>query len=139
LPGPQIVVEPGGEADPYVWAATPDDGGDEVVTGRRRERVRRGRGRRGRGTERGGAEVDVAETGQDVPAFEAAEPEVAAEAPIESAPEPIAEAQTSEATSVEAAVAPVVEPEPQPEPEPDPNEITTPPATPRRGWWRRGG
>jgi ribonuclease E len=22
--------------------------------------------------------------------------------------------------------------------EPDPNEITTPPATPRRGWWRRG-
>jgi ribonuclease E len=35
--------------------------------------------------------------------------------------------------------APVVAPEPQPEPEPDPNEITTPPATPRRGWWRRGG
>jgi ribonuclease E len=139
LPGPQTVVEAGGEADPYVWAASPEDGGEEVVTGRRRERVRRGRGRRGRGTERGAVEADVIEADTEAPAFEAAEPEVAAEAPIESAPEPVAEAPPEETTPVEARPAPVVEPEPQPEPEPDPNEITTPPATPRRGWWRRGG
>ena len=28
---------------------------------------------------------------------------------------------------------------PEPSPEPDPAEVTTPPAAPRRGWWRRGG
>ena len=61
----------------------------------------------------------------------AAEPEAAAEAPVSEpapAPEPVAEA--------------VTEPEPAPQPpvarEPDPAEITTPPAQPRRGWWRRG-
>jgi ribonuclease E len=144
LPGPQTVVEPGAEADPYVWSATPDDGGDEVVTGRRRERVRRGRGRRGRGTERG----DIATASEDAesPAPEAEadatpdafEPEVepapTAPAPLESAPETVAEEVLA---TVDEAL--FVEPQPQPEPEPDPNEITTPPATPRRGWWRRGG
>jgi ribonuclease E len=144
LPGPQTTVEPGGDADPYVWAAAPEDGGDEVVTGRRRERVRRGRGRRGRATERGGAEADVVLAGEDgesptsnvqdlePPLPEALEPEPEVAAPFEPAPEPVAEAPA-------VAAAPFVEPEPQPEPEPDPNEITTPPATPRRGWWRRGG
>jgi ribonuclease E len=139
-PSPQTPVEPGGDPDPYVWVATPEDGGDEVVTGRRRERVRRGRGRRGRGTERGGAEADVALAGDDSespePEIEAeiGEPPPEAEAPFEPAHEPVAEAPV-----IAAVEAPVVEPEPQPEPEPDPNEITTPPATPRRGWWRRGG
>jgi ribonuclease E len=138
LPGPQTVVEAGGEADPYVWTATPEDGGEEVVTGRRRERVRRGRGRRGRGSDRAPVEADVALVSEDgeIPAalVESAEPAPEVEIPFEPAPEPVAEAPI-----VVAAEAPVVEPEPQPEPEPDPNEITTPPATPRRGWWRRGG
>jgi ribonuclease E len=147
LPGPQTVVEPGGDADPYVWAATPEDGGEEVLTGRRRERVRRGRGRRGRGTERG-AEADVAlaaeEVGSTAPEIERVEVTPEAEIPSEAAPqepeppedgpEPVAQAPV-----IAAVETPVVEPEPQPEPEPDPNEITTPPATPRRGWWRRGG
>jgi ribonuclease E len=147
LPGPQTVVEPGGDADPYVWAATPEDGGEEVVTGRRRERVRRGRGRRGRGTERG-AEADVALAAEDVesPAPEIERVEVTPEAeipfeaapeepePQEAGPEPVAQAPV-----IAAVETPVVEPEPQRAPEPDPNEITTPPATPRRGWWRRGG
>jgi ribonuclease E len=137
LPGPQTVVEAGGDAEPYVWAATPEDGGEEVVTGRRRERVRRGRGRRGRGTERGGeADVALADEDVEVPSPEVEHVELApeAEAPFEAAPEPVVEAPV-----IAAVEAPVVAPEPQPEPEPDPNEITTPPATPRRGWWRRGG
>jgi ribonuclease E len=142
-PEPQTA---GGEADPYVWVPAPEDSGDEVVTGRRRERVRRGRGRRGRGTDRNASEADVAVTDgdgespapevQEVQArpAEALEPAPEAETPVESAPEPVAEAPVLAALE-----APVVEPEPQPEPEPDPNEITPPPATPRRGWWRRGG
>jgi ribonuclease E len=144
LPGPQTVVEAGGDADPYVWTATPEEGAEEVVTGRRRERVRRGRGRRGGRNERSPADADLAEAAEDVesPAPEAeALPTAPPEAPepetapidvaVEPAPEPVAAAPVVEAI--------VAEPEPQPEPEPDPNEITTPPATPRRGWWRRGG
>jgi len=141
LPSPQTAVEPGADADPYVWAAAPEDGGDEVVTGRRRERVRRGRGRRGRGNDRSSADADVALAGEDgespAPEVEHVEPAPEADIPLEAAaPEPV-----SEAPVLAAAAAPVVEPEPQPEPEPepDPNEITTPPATPRRGWWRRNG
>ena len=103
------------------------------------------------------------------PAPEAgSEPEavVAAEPAPEAAPEPANEAgeapapakrprrtkaaKSAEAPAAEAAEtpAPVLEfaaPEPiravEPEPvrEPDPAEVTTPPAVPRRGWWRRGG
>jgi ribonuclease E len=141
LPGPQTVVEAGGDADPYVWAAASEEGAEEVVTGRRRERVRRGRGRRGRGTDRSPADADIALADEDgespAPEVQAPEPPPAAvelspeaEASVELAPEPVVEAPAPP-------VAAVVEP--QPEPEPDPNEITTPPATPRRGWWRRGG
>ncbi len=140
LPGPQTVVEPGADADPYVWAETPEGAGDEIVTGRRRERVRRGRGRRGRGNDRGGPEADNAvadvtlaaeDENPETPALARVEPALEAEPPLESAPEAVIE--------VPIAAAPVIEPPAQPEPEPDPNEITTPPATPRRGWWRRGG
>ncbi len=65
-------------------------------------------------------------------AAEAAAEAAAAEPVTEAAPEPLVE------------VAPAPEPEPAPEPQapvvraPDPAEITTPPAAPRRGWWRRG-
>jgi ribonuclease E len=137
LPGPQTAVEPGGDADPYVWAATPEDGADEVVTGRRRERVRRGRGRRSRGNDRSPVDGEVAPAAevQDLETpLEALEPAPEADAPVEPAPDPVAEAPAIAVTEAH-----VAEPEPQPEPEPDPNEITTPPATPRRGWWRRGG
>ncbi|MBI1683570.1 Rne/Rng family ribonuclease [Caulobacter hibisci] len=71
----------------------------------------------------------------------AAEP---VEAPVEAAPEPVAEPVVEAAPEpvVEAVAAPepaAVEPEPAPAPaEPDPAEITTPPAAPKRGWWRRG-
>jgi ribonuclease E len=145
LAGPQTAVEPGSEADPYIWAAGSEEGADEVVTGRRRERVRRGRGRRGRGGDLSAADVDVAVADEDAerPAPEVqdlepttpgvVDPAPPTEAPFADAPGPVAEAPAV------AAAAPVVEPPPpQPAPEPDPNEITTPPATPRRGWWRRG-
>jgi ribonuclease E len=138
LPGPQTAVEPGADADPYIWvetpeAAAPEDGADDVVVGRRRERVRRGRGRRPRGADASVVEAEVVVDAEDEsPAPEAIETAPIAEATPESAPEPVAEAPVVEP-------APVAEPEPQAAPEPDPAEITTPPATPRRGWWRRGG
>jgi len=58
-------------------------------------------------------------------------PDAAEEAVVEAAePEAVLETVT--------AVAPKPEPAPEPAPsEPDPNEISTPPAQPRRGWWRR--
>jgi ribonuclease E len=76
----------------------------------------------------------------------------ALEAAAQAAPEPALvaepEAVTAEAATPvesdaqelqpEAVQAPEPEPEPAAPPEPDPNEITAPPATPRRGWWRRG-
>jgi ribonuclease E len=140
---PQTAAETGA-ADPYAWTSAADDAGDEAMTGRRRERVRRGRGRRGRNDDRGGAEVEVA--------AEVVEAEVSAEPP---APEPHVEAANvrqvepeadltteSQAEMAEESPALLVAPppaeEPTPsEPEPDPNEISTPPATPKRGWWRR--
>ncbi|HTX48869.1 MAG TPA: Rne/Rng family ribonuclease, partial [Caulobacteraceae bacterium] len=92
--------------------------------------------RRGRG--RAGAEPAPAET----VALEGAAPVATLVPPAEPEPEPEPEPAASvEAPVAEVAavsVAPVVEtvaPAPQ---APDPNEILAPPATPRRGWWRRG-
>ena len=68
---------------------------------------------------------------------EAATPELAAVASApaqESAP---AAAEPVQAVAPETAPGPELEPEA--EAEPDPNEVSGPPAAPRRGWWRRGG
>ncbi|WP_300576751.1 Rne/Rng family ribonuclease [Phenylobacterium sp.] len=60
-------------------------------------------------------------------------------------PEPVAQPEPEPVMAQAAAAAPEPAPEPErvPEPaaapaEPDPAEITSPPAKPRRGWWRRG-
>jgi ribonuclease E len=56
--------------------------------------------------------------------------EAVAEPVAEPVPAPVAEAPV---------LAAAPEPEPPPAPrEPDPNEISAPPAQPKRGWWRRG-
>ncbi|HEY1752844.1 MAG TPA: Rne/Rng family ribonuclease [Caulobacteraceae bacterium] len=152
--------EPVDEAAIDVWVELPP-------AEPRRERSRRGRGR-GRaaaeaeasGAEAAGAEPDAAESAAlvtDAPPPAAtlgrAEPDAAVIEPApepeplaaEAAPEPVvavAEAEP-ELVAAEAELAPVAAepaPEPAPPPEPvfDPNEISAPPAAPRRGWWRRG-
>ena len=92
---------------------------------------------------------------------EPAPPPIAADADDAPAAKPARKPRrTKAAAAVEADVEPTVaqvEPEPAPAPapvlvqaepepapvlvtaEPDPAEVTTPPAAPRRGWWRRGG
>jgi len=117
-------------------------------------RARRGRGR-GRG--RGGDTAAVEQTAEAPAPISAPEPEAIAE------PEPVAEPApparkprasrakakpaAAEAVAEPVAVAEAPAPDPAPAPkaakapkvrEPDPAEITTPPAAPRKGWWRRG-
>ena len=137
----------GGEEDIWVELPAVED---------KPKRARRGRGR-GRGGE-ASAEQAVAEAPSPIPA---PEPEAIAEP----APEPVtanadappsgkkprasrAKAKPAPLAEVVAEAAPeaIAPPEPAPEPEPavvaprkpDPAEISTPPAAPRRGWWRRG-
>jgi len=141
-----LVLEPpvieGPPADVWVELPTPEE-----TTQAKKPRRSRSRGRKAAAE----TEVETTEAVEAV-AEQAAEPiaETVADAtPIvaadveiapEPAPEPVAE------VAVEAAPAPVetvvetpVEPEPAPvAAEPDPNEISAPPAQPKRGWWRRG-
>jgi ribonuclease E len=74
------------------------------------------------------------------PAEPAVSPEAASDAQAPEAQAP--QAQASETDLLAAAPAPTAAPAPvgaapEPSPEPDPAEILAPPATPRRGWWRR--
>ncbi|HLZ82222.1 MAG TPA: ribonuclease E/G, partial [Caulobacteraceae bacterium] len=115
------------------------------------------RSRRSRGRNRGGApEAEVAgEVVQEAVTEIPPEPETSLVADAEALVEPLVEARAAEPEAlapaapepeVAPAPAPVPPPEPVlvgagPEPEPavyDPAEISTPPAAPRRGWWRRG-
>jgi ribonuclease E len=67
-----------------------------------------------------------------------AQPEAAAE-PAEAIAEPVAAAPVAEAPAAVSAVEPEPAATPEPVPRaPDPNEISAPPAQPKRGWWRRG-
>jgi len=104
------------------------------------EAPRKGRARRGRGRS-AAAEPVIAEAPMPI-----VEPAVAA-APVEAepvtaaAPEPEAAEPTPLVAEVEsAAPAPVLATvnEPPPPRPVDANEIVAPPATPKRGWWRRG-
>ncbi|OXE37305.1 MAG: hypothetical protein CGW95_02370 [Phenylobacterium zucineum] len=121
------------------------------------EKPKRSRTRRGRDTEaRPGAEVSLAETEiEAMPAVEpAADPAVASAPVVETAPGTPAtkppRARRSRTSKVEIVDPPiaaepalVMNPEPEavkeaPKPmDPDPAEISAPPASPRRGWWRR--
>jgi len=140
-PAPSV-ASPAVEED--IWVELP-----AVEEKPKRARTRRGRGR---------AEAVTEETAEAVqePAVAEAPAAAEAEAEPEAAPAKPARARRSRAKAAapveEAAEAPVVEavaePAPEAEPpaaapepvaaEPDPNEITAPPAQPRRGWWRRG-
>ncbi|HXQ17366.1 MAG TPA: hypothetical protein VN814_22350, partial [Caulobacteraceae bacterium] len=108
---------------------------------------RKGRARRGR-SRAPAADATIVET----PVVEPVETQATADAPAEpeaiepviaEAPAPVAEvavAPIEAAPSIEEVVA-TVEPPPAVEPAPRPvdaNEILAPPATPKRGWWRRG-
>jgi ribonuclease E len=102
------------------------------------ETPRKGRARRGR---KSGAAAEVsapAETAVAEPEAPSAElidlssaPEPEPEPPIVTVPEPVTAATPEPVAVVEAAA----EPAPRPI---DANEIVAPPATPKRGWWRRG-
>ena len=119
------------------------------------ERPKRARLGRGRGR---GADAPTAEAAHEPEAdavIAAPEPLIESlevvEAPVADAP-PARKARVSRAKAKPAAAAEPeaaaqalapVEPAPEPAPvvvarEPDPAEISTPPAAPRKGWWRRG-
>ncbi|HEY0435695.1 MAG TPA: ribonuclease E/G, partial [Phenylobacterium sp.] len=151
-----VTSAPARESDDDIWV--------ELPAAEDKPKGRRGRGRgRGRGG-RPEAEDTVAEAAPETvaqaPAVEVApepepEPEpVAAEAPP-SGKKPRASRAKAKAAPAEPVAEepaqPAAAPEPEPEPvaaaappppasprEPDPAEISTPPAQPRRGWWRRG-
>jgi ribonuclease E len=127
--------------------------------------ARSGRRSRGRGRSRGQAEAAevAAPDAAEQAVAEAAQPEAVVETviaepapaePAQAAPAPAkrtrarkpkaapapdaAEQAVEEAASPEALVETVIaEPAPVEPAEPDPNEISAPPAQPRRGWWRR--
>jgi ribonuclease E len=107
---------------------------------------RKGRGRsRARTTAEPAAPVEAAVVEAPAPEPAPAELPAAANEPGEPAKPKRArrtKAAPAAAEEVPAAVVEAVVPEPEPAPapaEPDPNEVTAPPAQPRRGWWRRGG
>jgi ribonuclease E len=118
----------------------------------REDRAKRPRRARGRGRGRETALADEAVTVEDVApeptevVHEAlVEPEGAPEAEPTAARKPrsrarkAAEPAPMEATAEVISLAPEPAPRPAPAPrEPDPAEISTPPAQPRKGWWRRG-
>ena len=136
-PQPAVLVEASG-VEEDIWVELPAI----------EEKPKRARPRRGRSTPELAVDIVTEEV--------AAEPVVLPEATVE--PEVIEEvpaakpararrtkAAKAEATSDPAAVEPVPVTTPEPEPvmeapkprEPDPAEISAPPATPRKGWWRR--
>jgi ribonuclease E len=70
----------------------------------------------------------------------AAEPSLAGPV-VDAAPEPAPQAKAEPQTRAEpvSKVEPVSAPEPEPAHAPDVAEISSPPAQPKRGWWRRSG
>jgi ribonuclease E len=104
----------------------------------RRPRTRKPKAEVPEAAEPQGNEAPSAET---LPAPEALPDALPEPAPV-SEPEAPTPAETDAAEPRPTPVLAAVEPEPEPEPAapvaPDPSEITAPPATPRRGWWRRG-
>ncbi len=142
-PGPQVA--PAAGEDPYGWekadaravasaeapsGALPAPANDDEGRSGRSRRPRRRRGGRGGGERFDEASSDAAETivGPEPAMTEAESPDPAqAEAePLTVAP-PAPEPTPAE---LDAAAAPAAA-------EPDPNEITAPPAAPKRGWWNR--
>jgi ribonuclease E len=133
--------------EPYVAAINDDAPAVDVwvelpPADEKPKRQRRGRGK-------------AAATTEPAPVEAASEPELVVAAvtapPVDvEEPEPVTATVETPAPVMAAVEAPAPEPEPLPEPEPepvleaaappapDPNEISAPPATPRRGWWRRG-
>lgn len=137
-----------------VWVELPTVGDEE-------RKPRRGRGGRGRGRR------DAAETAVEAPQAEALAETVTESAPVavaaeEPAPKPARRSRAKKASEEPVEAAPAAEPAaeeppakparasrakkaaPAPEPaapapaaEPDPTEISTPPAKPKSGWWRR--
>jgi ribonuclease E len=160
-PRPAAVAAEAAPAAPAIARAT--EGEDEIwvelpAEEQKPKRSRRSRSRdRGRGEAPAEAAPEVTTEAQAEPVVETA-PEPPAPAPepapvaVEAPPAPKKTRSRKKAATPEpaaAAEAPVMvaeaavaEPAPTPEPPapatPDPNEITTPPAAPRRGWWRRG-
>lgn len=145
-----LVLEPpvieGPPADVWVELPAPEEAAPAKKPRRSRSRTRKGAGEAG-GEAAETLEAAVAEAPTEALAEVVAET-AAIVAPVEIAEaqpvvaDPVAETVVPEA-AVEAPAAPqaveVVEAEAPPAPaQPDPNEIGKPPATPRRGWWRRG-
>ena len=132
-PPPEPVAEPSPAPEPYVQALNDDAPGVDVWVELPPAEDKPKRPRRSRGK----AAADAAPAQVEAPS----EPEPAVfetSPPIEAeAPEPLVAVEPP---------APAPLPAPEPEPvleaaapaEPDPNEIVAPPASPRRGWWRKG-
>ena len=140
------------------WLATPPapvdaqstEDGDEiwVELPTDPERAPRARRRRGRGdksrttTEIAAAEIVEVDQVQATEAAQIEAPQVEVLAEAEVVAEPVATepefTETPEPEPIEVAAEAPQPPAPPPAPIPDPAEISTPPAQPKRGWWRKG-
>ena len=133
------------EAQEIAPAAEPGDAGNDnpapnaPIAVEPAERTRRPRQRRGRAAsalaeavpaEAADAMAAVVETSAPI-----VPPEPEQQPEIQSEPALLDRSELTVVNPIPAA-APVAA-EPAPSPEPDPTEISTPPATPRRGWWRK--
>jgi len=160
-PSPSLAAPRASEGDEEIWVELPPI--EEKPKRARRSRSR-GRAAEAEAAPEGVTEAVAAEAPVEAEPAPAPEPVAAsAEEPpakkprsrsrkkvAEPAPEAASEAVAA-APAVEAEPAPAPAPQPTPEPamaeaeatpppasrEPDPAEITAPPSTPRRGWWRR--
>ncbi|MGZ3370852.1 MAG: Rne/Rng family ribonuclease, partial [Caulobacteraceae bacterium] len=150
-PAPARVAAAPAASDQDIWVELPAS----------EDKPSRSRRSRSRGRGRGAAPADAAEAAVIEALVEApivAEPEPEPAPAAEPAPAPTrSRARKPKAAAPDAAEAAVIEasepevvmeaaavPEPvaavaapAPAPEPDPNEISAPPAQPKRGWWRR--
>ena len=123
------------EAPPSdIWVELPSPG-DEAPKKARRPRTR------GRKADASTGDAVIETVAEDA----ATADDALVEAPVVVAPEVLVEPM--QIATPEPLLAPVQEPAPEPIPvsetvvepaQPDPAEITTPPAKPRGGWWRRG-
>jgi ribonuclease E len=144
-PAPAVTRAPVNDSDEDIWVELPE-------AEEKPKRARRARGR-GRGRDSAAAAdspaADVAVEAVSEAAVEVVaqpEPEPEPVAAVEPAPAPAKPSRRTKAAVAAPAPAPepdvVLEAAPEPEPVvvriPDPAEISAPPATPRKGWWRRG-
>ncbi|MCI3178745.1 ribonuclease E/G [Caulobacter sp. CCUG 60055] len=138
-PTPEPVTASAFAADVDVWVELPA-APEKVEKPAKAPRARRGRAKAAPAVEAEAATETAVEASPEAetPAAEAPKAETTAPAQAETAPATVIETPAPVPAAAVVETVEVAANEPQPPAEPDPAEITTPPAAPRRGWWRRG-